>query len=531
MFVKDLDSLKYSELQKLAKNAGIKANQKIDKLMKALKDHYLETDEEQANCYNDISDSTKENRSGSGATNNNLAEQSTSGDKLTQLAPDHATKNNTQALSTPVSAKKADKCTRKRRRTFELDEPTLSAQSTPILEDHSEKRSSRQRTSETNAQSVAEPTEKRVRKNTYTTDDASETSNADNSADQASTPSRTSPGTKALIEEIDANLPSAERKERLLAALEKKIKTKAPASPAQRSTAQSSQIPRFMAFLANKKAEAQKPATPGNKDWTKIHKKEFSKFDSLDIYLEKKQQRMEKLSGSAKKNINTGPTLRRGAKIAKPVSTAASRLQVPVKAFVPTVTTTKNLSFNFIKTPVHLPSKTPVHLPSKTPVHLPSKTPVHLPSKTPSHQESNDAQVSKVIQQTPRTHEPIMSGKKPAIAGSRATPFIFTGTNDSRNTTVSSSKNVFDLKASLSKPLTWKPHCGKLLPVDFNKVQAPSASTASQPDKQKVERPSRQAMASKTRPVNAKDVRRVQQLDRRNNQKYVDMMKRRGLLA
>ena len=40
---------------------------------------------------------------------------------------------------------------------------------------------------------------------------------------------------------------------------------------------------------------------PGNKDWSKIHKKEFSKFDSLDVYLEKKQQRKDLLSGSGKK--------------------------------------------------------------------------------------------------------------------------------------------------------------------------------------------------------------------------------------
>ena len=39
----------------------------------------------------------------------------------------------------------------------------------------------------------------------------------------------------------------------------------------------------------------------GNKDWTKIHKKEFSTFDSIDVYLEKKQQRKDLLCGSGKR--------------------------------------------------------------------------------------------------------------------------------------------------------------------------------------------------------------------------------------
>ena len=39
----------------------------------------------------------------------------------------------------------------------------------------------------------------------------------------------------------------------------------------------------------------------GNKDWTRIHQKEFDKMDSLDVYLEKKRKRTESISASVKK--------------------------------------------------------------------------------------------------------------------------------------------------------------------------------------------------------------------------------------
>ncbi|CAG5133939.1 unnamed protein product [Candidula unifasciata] len=64
MFVKDLNSLKYAELQKLAKSVGIKANQKVDKLMKALKEHYLENEDSPEDFATDLTDveTTPENK-------------------------------------------------------------------------------------------------------------------------------------------------------------------------------------------------------------------------------------------------------------------------------------------------------------------------------------------------------------------------------------------------------------------------------------------------------------------------------------
>uniref|UniRef100_A0A0B7BPN8 Nucleolar and spindle-associated protein 1 n=1 Tax=Arion vulgaris TaxID=1028688 RepID=A0A0B7BPN8_9EUPU len=513
MFVKDLESLKYGELQKLAKGAGIKANQKIDKLMKALKEHYLETENCQPKCHNDVSTSNEGKGSVAGVTNSAFAIKK----DTTQITTHGTARKNIKAPSTTLSAKMANfqspsvetvkssgnKCTRKRRRTFELDEPTLSAQNTPTLDDHSEKRITRQRSSETKVEVVVgqeKPAKKRVRRDTYNKDDSSQESSDEQ---VPARPSSSSPGTRAMIDEIDTALPSAERKEKLLSALEKKIKNKASSNtPVQNSTNQPSQIPRFMAFLAKKK-EDQKPPTPGNKNWTKIHNKEFSKFDSLDIYLEKKQQRIGKLTGSAKQPAAAVQSKRRMAKIVKPVS----RPQVAaVRPFVPSVTSTTNITFNF------------------------SKTPVAHTVKSPANKKLNDVLVTKDISQTPRAQVSMASSKKTVVPGSRATPYVFTGNQNLNNTTTASSKKTFDLKASLAKPLSYRPHTGKLQLLDFNKTQS-TLTAVPQPEKEKLERPSRQAMASKTRPINTKNVRRVEQLDRRNNQKYIDMMKRRGLLA
>lgn len=81
-----------------------------------------------------------------------------------------AVKKHVETLPTDMATPPGSKGIKKRRRTFELDEPTLSAQNTPVLDDQTEKRSTRQRTSQSDAQPVVpqeEPAKKRVRKNTY----------------------------------------------------------------------------------------------------------------------------------------------------------------------------------------------------------------------------------------------------------------------------------------------------------------------------------------------------------------------------
>ncbi|XP_055878554.1 nucleolar and spindle-associated protein 1-like isoform X2 [Biomphalaria glabrata] len=530
MYVKDLETLKYSELRKLAKSVGIKANQKVEKLIQALKNYYIENDIEDVTDKDALSSaqtsaspqkltSPKEVKSNcelqtavnSAQTSNAVTSKENkvprkrrtveSENQLTDLGTSKSGKlEDAQVVS--AAATPESKVPRKRRRTFELDTPTLGFNNTPSSDGPKRPVQDNSR----NGDSHGGPQKKRIRRNTFNKDSPK------NNEDEA-TRTSSSPGTKAIIDSLSADLSSPERKEIILNAIDKKIQ--------QEKESQPSQIPRYITYLANKKLENQqqtgKPTTPGNKNWTKIHSKEFSKFDSLDVYLEKKHQRMESLTGSAKAASATQMSRRLERKIIKPVvrptrqnvqpiksqsfhvnktpntemtkvqkkpsknqslllnktpSTNQKETKVQAKPFVPTVTSVKNLSFNFLKSP--------------------------LPKGANS--ENKDVSLSKP------SH------------GQTTTPFKFTGNTTCLNGTESSKKS-FDLKASLAKPLTWKPHTGKLQPFD-NKT-----SIAVIP-----KRPSRQALATKTRPVQAKEIQRVQQLDRRNNQKYIDMMRRRGLM-
>ncbi|GFR88099.1 nucleolar and spindle-associated protein 1 [Elysia marginata] len=537
MVVKDLKSLKYHELQKLAKNAGIRANQKIDKLIKALEEHYIESSDSSrvqtppnstaGSKISSLSSSTKgkpgisslsssakgksgvsslsssaKRKSGvsslSSSAKRNSAKRSgisslsssamrrpgiSSGSSSSKIGSETPKPQHGSLPSTSAGNPGSTKQIKKRRRTFELDEPSLSPALTPTSDVPVRKRITRSG-SKTNTPVEDGPGAKRQRRNTF---DKTE------SPAQVST---ASPGTTNMIASIDANQDSAERKANLLTAINKKIQNKVAASPARPSSqSQPSQIPRFMAYLASMKkdGELRKPVTPGNKDWTKIHGKEFSKFDSLDVYLDKKQKRKEDLlTGSGKRSNSTIPKTG-SSKIARPVT----------KPFQPTVTSVKNMTFNF--------------------------------GTTPSRQTNTCVAA---LKSSAKSSAARSSNKIPsATATNRATPFKFTGGNTSTRPTPASAskKNTFDLKASLARPLSWKPHVGKLQPLDFNTSGAaatrPAPAAVASARTKPSQRPSRQAMAAKTRPTNVKDVRRVQQLDRRNNQKYIDMMRRRGLMA
>ncbi|XP_015748735.1 PREDICTED: nucleolar and spindle-associated protein 1-A-like [Acropora digitifera] len=82
-------------------------------------------------------------------------------------------------------------------------------------------------------------------------------------------------------------------KRQLLDQLEKKVEEKMPVD---------CKIPRFVQFAKNLKStkDDDHNKTPGNK-WSKIHKVQFEKMDSIDVYLEKKRKRREFFNQSAKR--------------------------------------------------------------------------------------------------------------------------------------------------------------------------------------------------------------------------------------
>jgi len=560
------ESMKYQELQKLAKQAGIRANQKIDKLIKALKDHH------KAQFLN--------------VTSSNVNVSPASEFKNTPELTNEKNKDSDIHV--------VPQATRKRRRTFELEEATLGAALTPSSETKVKKRrSSVQTATPLSSTTGGEPENKRTRRGTFEKNQNDQKSTpislnangkrrksnlptpqsglgsarkgkatfvfsnpeTDVQSTRRNTRSAGSPGTHAIIASMDANVSSAERKANLMSVLNDRVKDKVASSPSQPS-----QIPRFMAFLANKKAaETQaKPTTPG-KNWTKIHGKAFSKFDSIDVYLEKKNQRMENLTNSGKKA--QAKPLSKKPRLAKPVQRPAT---ASTKSFAPTVTSVRGLNLNFGKPKT--PSKTAAPQPqSKT--FVPSVTSVKGMSfnfqkietprsriqtprgKTPSKVVTAGPSASKVVKTT--TPFQFTGTMQTMHTYSKKTPYKFVGNTSVLDSTASSTKKTFDLKASLAKPLGYKPKTGKLQPVDINKpMVAPAvkpnlfAMPVIKPVTKQVTKPlakpavakpvsklaRRQAMASKSRLATAKTASRVQAVDRRDNQKYTDMMKRRGLM-
>lgn len=279
--------------------------------------------------------------------------------------------------------------------------------------------------------------------------------------------SSTSPDVQDLVSAMGAEKTNEEMKKNLMKALNKKVQLKETSTTKEKITS-STQIPRFAAFLEKKKQEQNKPVTPGNKDWTKIHKKEFDKFDSIDVYLEKKRKHREDTSMSVKKarllveqtkeaisRLKNHKTPAKENKVKPKMSKSALLLKSPgftstKESFKPTVLSTKQMNLNFSqcrKSPRNNGSTFKPTVLSTDKINLNfgvTKTPSNTGTKTP--------------RADPRKSTGSMSQRK-----SFATPFKF---NAKLNNTIdagrSAKKPAFDLKASLSRPMTWKAHKGKL---------------------------------------------------------------------
>nr|KAG5685784.1 hypothetical protein BaRGS_019847 [Batillaria attramentaria] len=195
-----------------------------------------------------------------------------------------------------------------------------------------------------------------------------------------------------------------------------------------------------------------------NKDWEKVHKKAFAKFDSLDVYLEKKRKRTEDLTASVKKARTVLHEVQEAVTKLKNKRTPSLGKKQADAPFKPTVTSTKNISFNF--------------------------------------------------------------------GASSATPFKFTG-NLNTSQAKSTTKPAFDLKASLARPITWKPHTGKLKPMDYSLYGGADAANRS------VSKASsnRHLDMYKSHKTNPRAGRRAAAAAHRTEQKGRLQMKRRGISA
>ncbi|KAL3874921.1 hypothetical protein ACJMK2_037873 [Sinanodonta woodiana] len=323
-----------------------------------------------------------------------------------------------------------------------------------------------------------------------------------------STPKSASPGVQHMLDAMKPEMDDAEMKKSLMSVLDKRVKSKM-----SDNAGSSSGIPRFAAFCSQRKGQ-KKPITPGNKDWEKIHKKEFQKFDSIDVYLQKKKKRAEAITVSVKKTQKLLHQLNVAAdklinhktpnnenKLNNRASHARSTLfkspapQAKPTPFKPTVVNIEKINLEFAS----------------------MQSPKSMLRKTTGSAIRKEQRKS-----GPQTKTTGLAQRRSGGEGgvtiprrSTTTPFKFTG-NQSPNTT-QSAKKAFDLKASLARPLTWKPHSGKLKPIVTNTALYTNNNTT------------QNITISKPTVTKIRDQKRVDVAKRRADKKNSVMMARRGI--
>lgn len=182
-------------------------------------------------------------------------------------------------------------------------------------------------------------------------------------------------------------------------------------------------------------------------DFSKMHEKEFKKMESLDTYLDKKRKRTETVQEQLK--LKAATLTEEHNKIVEKL-----KARTPGSKFVPTVTSTTKMNLNF-------GSKTPG---TKEPFKFSAAPAAPLSTKKPERAQTGVKTLTKE-KSRPAPNPKAENTPKPTKSETARTPVVkplFNITNKSVNATPSSTKKTFDLKASLAKPLGYKPHVGKL---------------------------------------------------------------------
>ncbi|KAG1950311.1 nucleolar and spindle-associated protein 1 [Pimephales promelas] len=411
----DLDSLKYVELQRLAKEVGMKANIKAEKLLKALKEHFSKQQQQQ----------TSENGNDVANAHDDDA-----------VPPVDAQSAHT---ATFVTERRAKGRTAKRKLS---DFPPVTAQTEEKQAQEQSRTSSKRRkvSSAKDTQTLIPP----------------EISTKEDTVEKALESGETNPDSE------DAS-------------------TKPSVEGVGRRTV--GKIPRHEGLMKRKP-----PLRPTTPNFKKLHEAHFKKLESIDSYVERKNKQMEVIRNSVKelktlsektlkKSVETKaqtkvPPSRAslfspGVQEKKPMperrrltqQTASKSALKDSATFRPTVLTTNKINVRFSQATHDNEYKRSL---VKTPARMSPLVPL---TSTPGRKSD--------VHTKPELNKSVNTiNKTPGV-----TPFVFNGNNSMSVTPGTTNKNTFDLKASLSRPLTYKPHKGKLKPfgaqenTELNKSQ------------------------------------------------------------
>lgn len=433
----DLDSMKYAELRSLAKELGLKANMKADKLLKAIKQHYEQEKMEGGEQGNEKdADVVQEDE--------NVAQDSAQGGE------DATCEKDDSSTSVFVNTRRG-KGNRTKRKISDTATVTECDELPPSAEE-----------------GEAEVTA------------SSPTCGARGAKKRRVSPARDS---EKMDSELPAEPPASSSEKQPGNKDEAPVHCDAGNAP---KVAKAGKIPRYERLQKKKKKALLKPVTPNFK---KLHEAHFNKMESIDSYVHRKTKQMETYRNSAKELKMPSDKM----KLQQVDGKTQAKANVSRASMFSPVTVNKRPAEDKHRVTLHSASKAPPNKPAgkKDAPFRPSvlstrRINVRFSEATQDNEHKKSlvktpARMSlSVISSTPQKQTGD-GGKPNDVKTFSATktprPFVFTGNTSTITTPGTQKKSNFDLKASLSRPLTYKPHTGKLKP--FGEVKENAAGNKS----------------------------------------------------
>ncbi|KAM6968581.1 nucleolar and spindle-associated protein 1 [Tautogolabrus adspersus] len=475
----DFDSMKYAELRSIAKELGLKANMKADKLLKAIKQHYQEEQNKE--------EPGKE-QEGEAVVEEDEHVTQDGAQESKEVSSSVVFVNTRRGKGNATKRKISDTAT-----TSECDAKLLSA-----AEVDSEEAVS------------CEPCEVRsAKKRKVSSTKDSDQTEAEPLKENQTPDSEQQPDNKDEAPVVVQTAPKVSRGGR---------------------------IPRYQGSQQKNKTLL-KPVTPNFK---KLHEAHFNKMESIDSYVQRKTKQMEGYKTSVKElkkladktkmqQADCKPPVKANLSRtsmfspAPPTKTAAedrrrnpllSATKPPankpavkeVAPFRPSVLSTRRINVRFSEATRDNEHK-------RSMVKTPARMSLCVASSTPQKQAADGGKNNVKTSALSATKSPASL----IFVGA----FVFTGNTSTSTTPGTQKKGAFDLKASLSRPLGYKPHTGKLKPFGEAKENQEANKSVISNSHQK---------NYKQHQVQTRGERRAKQAEDRKQKKESMLGARRGLV-